>query len=75
MIWILSMPDLSSYLDLFAELESQSVKVGLSPSKKNCFVYFNESSLKMKSPLKMMKNDFYFILKAFFILTIFKFFS
>ena len=26
----------------------------------------------MKSPLKMMKNDFYFILKALFVLKIFK---
>ena len=32
-------------------------KVGLSPSKKNCFICFNES------PLKMMKNAFYFINK------------
>ena len=45
------------------------LKVGLSPSKKNCFIYLNES------PLKMMKNAFYFILKALFILTIFKFLS
>ena len=44
-----------------------SFKVGLSPSKKNCVVYFIES------PLKMMKNTFYFILKALFILKIFKF--
>ena len=33
------------------------IKVGLSPSKKNYFLYFNES------PLKMIKNAFYFILK------------
>ena len=36
------------------------------PSKKNCFIYFNES------PLKMMKNAFYFILKVFFVLKIIK---
>ena len=36
------------------------VKVGLSPSKKFRFICFNES------PLKMMKNAFYFILKLFF---------
>ena len=35
--------------------------VGLSFSKKNCFIYFNES------PLKMMKNAFYFMLKDLFI--------
>ena len=39
------------------------LKVGLSSSKKNCFISFNEN------PLKMMKNDFYFILKALFIAT------
>ena len=34
--------------------------VGLSPSKKNCVICLIES------PLKMMKNVFYFILKACF---------
>ena len=43
-------------------------KVGLSPSKKNCFICLIEI------PLKMMKNAFYFILKALFVLKIFKFF-
>ena len=37
--------------------------------KKNCVIYFIES------PLKMMKNAFYFILKALFVLKIFKFLS
>ena len=41
------------------------IKVVLSPSKK--LFYFLQS--------KMMKNTFYFILKAFFVLKIFKFFS
>ena len=36
---------------------------------KNCFIYVNESLLKM------VKNAFYFILKAFFVLKIFKFLS
>ena len=45
------------------------VKVGLSPSKKNCFVCFIES------PLKMMKNAFYFSLKALFVCKMFKFLS
>ena len=44
-------------------------KVGLSPSKKDCVIYLIES------PLKMMKNAFYFILKALFVLKIFKFLS
>ena len=44
-----------------------SLKVELSPSKKNRLICFNES------PLKMMKNAFYFILKALFVLKIFKF--
>ena len=35
-----------------------SVKVGLPTSTKNCFICLNEI------PLKMMKNGFYFILKA-----------
>ena len=37
--------------------------------KKNCVIYLIES------PLKMMKNAFYFILKALFVLKIFKFLS
>ena len=44
-------------------------KVGLSPSKKNCVICLIES------PLKLMKNASYFILKALFILKIFKFLS
>ena len=35
-----------------------SIKVEFSPSKKICFISFNES------PLEIMKNAFYFILKA-----------
>ena len=46
-----------------------ALKVGLSPSKKNCFIYFNES------PLKMMENGFYFILKALLVLKLFNFLS
>ena len=46
-----------------------AVKGGLSPSKKICFICFIES------PLKIMKNAFYFILRALFVLKIFKFFS
>ena len=42
------------------------IKVGLSPSKKVFFICFNDS------PSKMMKNAFYFILKALFLLKIFK---
>ena len=45
------------------------IKVGFSPSKKVIFICFNES------PLKMMKNTFYFILKALCTLKIFKFLS
>ena len=43
----------------------QHVKVGLSPSKKICVICLIES------PLKMMKNAFYFILKALFVLKLF----
>ena len=42
-------------------------KVGLSSSKKNYFINFNES------PLKMMKIVFYFILKALSVLKISKY--
>ena len=35
--------------------DTKKIKVGLSPSKKNCLICFNGS------PLKMMKNAFYFI--------------
>ena len=41
----------------------------LSPSKKYCVIFFIES------PLKLMGNAFYFILKALFILKIFQFLS
>ena len=42
------------------------LKVGLSPFKK--IIFFNDS------PLKMMKNAIYFILKPLFVLKTFKFF-
>ena len=45
------------------------LKVGLSSSKKICVICLIES------PLKMMKNAFYFTLKALFVLKIFKFLS
>ena len=46
-----------------------NVKAGLSPSKKNFVICFIES------PLKIIKNAFCFILKALFVLKIFKFLS
>ena len=48
---------------------SLAFKVGLSPSKKiyvTCFI---------ESPLKIIKNAFYIILKVLFVLKIFKFLS
>ena len=45
------------------------IKVELSPSKKIVFIYFNDS------PLKIIRKAFYFILKALFVLKIFKFLS
>ena len=45
------------------------IKVGLSPSKNFVFVYFNEI------PLNLMKNVFYFMLKALFVLEILTFLS
>ena len=52
------------YLVTFTE---EILKVGLSPSKRIYVIYF------IDSPLKLMKNTFYFILKALFVLKIFKF--
>ena len=48
-------------------IEYSELKLRLSPSKENCFIYFNKSSLKM------MSDAFYFILKSLFILKIFKY--
>ena len=45
------------------------LKIRLSPITKKCFIGFNEISLKM------IKNAFYFILKALFVLKVFKFLS
>ena len=45
------------------------VKVGFSSSKKIGFFLSN------KIPVKVMKNTFYFILKALYVLKIFKFLS
>ena len=45
------------------------LKVGLSPCKKSFFICFSDSSSKM------MKNAFYFILKALLVLKIFRFLS
>ena len=45
---------------------SDTFKAGLSPYKKNCVICFFES------PLKMMKNAFYFILKIPLVLKIFQ---
>ena len=50
------------------DIQDGEFKVGLSSSNKTCFTCFNESLLKRK-------NAFYFILKALFVLKIFKFLS
>ena len=49
--------------------ENKNLKSGSHLPKKNCFICFNDS------PSKVMKNVFYFILKALFVLKIFKFLS
>ena len=49
--------------------EKSSLKSNSHLSKKICFIYF------IKSPLEMMKNGFYFILKALLVHKIFKFLS
>ena len=50
-------------------LRYKGVKPNSHLPKKYIFICFNEG------PLKMMKNAFYFILKALFVLKIFKFLS
>ena len=55
--------------NIFSIIFQSNHKIGLSPSRKVIFIYFNES------PLKMMKNAFCFTLKALFVLEIFKFLS
>ena len=57
------------YSKQIIDSQIRKVKVGLPPSKKICVICLTES------PLKMMKNTFYFILKALFVLKIFKFLS
>ena len=57
------------YLLILQENITKLFKVGISPSKKNRVICLIES------PLKMMKNDFYFILKALFVLKLFRFLS
>ena len=63
---IISAPALREYSKNYNNL-SEKLKFGLSPSKKFCVNCFIES------PLKMIKNTFHFILKALFVLKIFKF--
>ena len=55
--------------DKLKKLFSNFVKFGLSPSKNISVIYLIESFLKM------MKNAFYYILKALSVLKIFKFLS
>ena len=57
------------YLLFYYSLMQRLFKVGVSPSKKKNIVCINDS------PSKMLKNAFYFILKALFVLKIFKFLS
>ena len=65
---IISAPALPEYSRNYNNL-IEKLNVELSPSKKICVLCLIES------PLKMIKNVFYFILKALFVLKIFKFLS
>ena len=53
----------------FKHTEVAGLKYDSHLPKNFCFIYFNES------PLKMMETAFYFILKAFLVLMVFKFLS
>ena len=46
---------MSKYISFYLgkEIFIKSLKLGLSPSKKVCFIFFNQS------PLKLMKNAFF----------------
>ena len=70
-VFNLRLSDLNYSVYFFVSIffKKTQLKVGLSPSKKICVIYFIEG------PLKMMKNAFYLILKALFILKILKFLS
>ena len=48
---------------------TRALKVGPHLPKKNFFIWFNDN------PSEMMKNAFYFILKALFVLMVFKLLS
>ena len=54
---------------MYKKVDVLFLKVELLPSKKNCVICL------IQSPIKIMKNTFYFILKAHFVLKIFKFLS
>ena len=60
---------MKTFSEFSLDLKEPLIKVALSPFKKICVICFNES------PLKMMKKASYFILKALFVLKIFKFLS
>ena len=53
----------------YVMITAPNFKVGVSPSKKVVFICFNESHLKM------IKNAFYFMLKALSVLKVVKFLS
>ena len=62
--------NLFSYKKKENKTKKSPTQLGLSPSeKKHIFICFNEN------PLKMIKNAFQFILRALFVLKIFKFLS
>ena len=56
-----------AFYNSFLNKELSQLKVWSSPSKKDFFICFNSS------PSKLMKNAFHFILKALFVLKMFKF--
>ena len=66
--WRMGLFSVNTPGNVYSRRFSVNFKVGLSTSKKNYFIYFNEK------PLQMMKNAFYFILKLF-VLKIFKLLS
>ena len=67
--WVFVTSYIKSIRSYISTNELSHFKVGLPPSKEISFYLLNES------PLKMIKNAFYIILKALFALKIFKYLS
>ena len=67
------MENLHNYILLWDALSENKLKPSMAPL--TTLIFKKKLVCVTESPLKMMKNAFYFILKALFFLKIFKFLS